>query len=286
MTATGGDETRVLLTGCRGMLGTEVGEALGGVDLLAVDVEELDITDGSAVRATVGDFRPHVIMNCAAYTDVDGAENDRETAFAVNAAGPANLAVASADAGSLLLHVSTDYVFDGTSESPYLEKSPTCPLNAYGESKLAGEELIQEAGGRWLIARTAWLYGRSGSNFVETVLKLAGEHKRLRMVNDQVGSPTYAGDLADILVRLALRGATGIVNATNSGSCTWFEFAVEILSLASMSDVAVDAVASEEFPRPAARPAFSVLSLERVTELLGETPRGWREALRDYMDGR
>lgn len=275
---------RALVTGARGMLGTEVAALLARrVETLPVDVEELDITDETAVAEVFRSFVPDVVFNCAAYTDVDGAESNRKAAFAVNAHGAGLMAEASAAVGARLLHVSTDYVFDGTKVEPYLEDDDTSPINVYGESKLAGEARIAAAGGTWLIARTAWLYGHGGGNFVETVLRLAAERDELDMVEDQIGSPTNARDLAGILIRLAEVGATGIVNATNAGRCSWYDLAREVLDATGAHGVRLNRVDSGAFPRPAARPAFSVLSLRRLTELLGETPRDWREAVRDYL---
>jgi dTDP-4-dehydrorhamnose reductase len=182
--------------------------------------------------------------------------------------------------------VSTDYVFDGAKGRPYVESDGPRPLGVYGESKLAGEREVMAAGGKALIARTAWLYGRQGRNFVESILGLAARGGPLRIVDDQVGPPTSARDLSVIVAELIPAGATGVVHATNSGSCSWYQFACEILELAGVRGVEVRPVRSSEFPRPAARPGYSVLALDRLVSLIGWLPRRWDEALRDYMTER
>ena len=278
---------RVLVTGARGMLGSEVVRTLSGTaDVTAADVDDFDITDAAATRAAVGRAAPDVVVNCAAYTDVDGAESSREAAFAVNARGAGNVARAAAAVGASLLHVSTDYVFDGLKGRPYVESDATRPLGVYGESKLAGEREVMGAGGRSLVARTAWLYGRRGRNFVETILDLAARGGPLSVVDDQVGPPTNARDLSVVFGELIPSGATGIVHVTNSGSCTWHRFACEILDAAGIRGVEVRPVRSSQFPRPAARPAYSVLALDRLVSLTGWLPRRWDEAVREYITTR
>ncbi len=277
----------VLVTGARGMLGTEVVEALTGTaEVVAADLKEFDVTDRDAVDYAVRRIAPDVIVNCAAYTDVDGAEAERELAFSVNADAAGNLARAALAAEALLVHVSTDYVFDGSKDGAYLEDDEPCPANVYGESKLAGERFIRSAGGRHLIVRTAWLYGHAGRNFVETILSLAEKEQRLRIVDDQIGAPTNARDLAVMLKELVPTGATGILNATNSGSCSWYEFGREILRAAGLESVAAEPVGTDTFPRPARRPTNSVLSLERLCSLLGWVPRHWTDAVSEYIGER
>lgn len=278
---------RALVTGAAGMLGREVVRAMRpDWEVLEADLAEFDITEEEATSMAVMDAAPDVIVNCAAYTDVDGAETDRDTAFAVNASGAASVAGAARASGALMLHVSTDYVFDGTKDGAYVEDDEPNPVSVYGESKLAGERLVQGSGADFLIVRTAWLYGHGGANFVETVLRLAGTRETLRMVDDQRGCPTNARDLALILKELAASAARGVVNATNSGNASWYEFATEILRAGGLSDVSIQRVATTEFPKPATRPRSSVLSLERLAGVLGWTPRHWTEALAEYLSER
>jgi len=275
---------RVLVTGARGMLGTELALALRGTaEVVAVDVEDFDVRDADETSAAIAGIHPDVVVNCAAYTDVDGAETDRELAFAVNAAGAGNVARGAAIAGARVLHISTDYVFDGTKREPYLEGDEPAPLNVYGESKLAGEREVAQRTAEHLIVRTSWLYGRAGGNFVETILSLAEREDTLRVVVDQVGTPTYARDLAVILKQLVSGAATGVVNATNSGSCSWFGFARTILEAAGKSGVSVLPVGTATFPRPARRPTNSLLDLRRLVSIIGWEPRPWREALTEYI---
>ena len=275
---------RVLVTGAAGMLGTElVALFQPEFDVTAADLAEFDIRDSAATDAFVAEVSPALIINCAAYTDVDGAEKDPEAAFDVNATGAGNVAAAAHRAGARMVHVSTDYVFDGKGDRPYAETDEPGPISAYGRSKLAGELRVAEASQDALIVRTAWLYGHAGPNFIETMLSLASSGRPLRVVDDQVGAPTNVRDLARAILELFAVGATGVVNATNGGSCTWFEFAREILDLAGHQDVPVEPVTSEEFPRPAPRPGYSVLSLARLVSLTGNEPRSWQDALAEYL---
>jgi dTDP-4-dehydrorhamnose reductase len=248
-----------------------------------VDLPEFDITDPAATDAFVAAAAPDVVVNCAAYTDVDGAESDAETALAVNGEGAGNVAGAAERAGARVIQISTDYVFDGTSDRPYTERDAPNPMGVYGRSKLEGERRVAAAARDHLIVRTAWLYGHSGANFVEKMLSLAASGSALRVVNDQFGAPTNAKDLSLAIRELIAAGATGMVNAANAGSCSWFEFAREILDRAGYGDVPIEPVATSEFPRPAPRPGYSVLSLDRLVSLTGREPRHWRDALEEYL---
>jgi dTDP-4-dehydrorhamnose reductase len=266
------------------MLGTEVAPRLASeFEVVAADVAQFDITDSEATSRYVKSVTPTVLVNCAAYTDVDRAEGDADAAFAVNATGAGNLAAAATAVGAKLVHVSTDYVFDGKARDPYGEDDEPCPLGVYGRSKLEGERAVFGAASDALVVRTAWLYGHAGANFVEKMIALASSGVPLRVVDDQVGSPTNAKDLAGAIAELIAVGAAGVVNATNAGVCSWYEFALEVFRLAGLEDVSVSPVSTEEFPRPAPRPAYSVLSLERLTELTGGPPREWGDALAEYI---
>ncbi len=270
---------RILITGADGQLGRELVRALAPHgELIRSTQADLDITHpGCADR--VATLQPEWVVHAAAATDVDKCEREPEQAMAVNAEGTRRVAEGCRRAGAGLVYLSTDYVFDGRKEAPYAEGDHPAPLNVYGRSKLEGEQATRKVVPRWTIVRTAWLYGVHGRNFVKTVLGkiLAGEP--LRVVDDQVGSPTYAGDVADAVSVLLTRGRTGIYHVTNSGSCSWYEFAREILRLAGFESVTVTPIASAELNRPARRPAYSVLE-NAAWQAAGFPPlRPWREAL-------
>ncbi len=266
------------------MLGTELVRLFQReFDVTEADLGEFDIRDSVVTDAFVAGVTPDIVINCAAYTDVDGAESDPEEAFAVNATGAENIAAAAERVGARVVHVSTDYVFDGTGDRPYEETDEPGPVCVYGRSKLAGELGVARASQDALIVRTAWLYGHAGPNFIETMLTLASSGRHLKVVEDQVGAPTNVRDLARAILELIAVGATGVVNATNRGSCSWFEFAREILDQAGYRDMPVEPVTSEQFPRPAPRPGYSVLSLARLVSLTGKEPRSWQDALTEYL---
>lgn len=282
--AAGSGTRRVLVTGGSGMLGTELVSVLeGGFEVTSADVADFDIRDAADTESFVEQAAPEVIVNCAAYTDVDGAESCPDAAFDVNARGAGNVAAAGRRAGARIVQISTDYVFDGSGVSPYTEDDDTSPLGAYGRSKLEGELRVIEHSADPLIVRTAWLYGHAGPNFVEKMLNLAASGRPMRVVDDQVGAPTNVRDLARAIRELIAVRAVGVVNATNAGSCSWFEFAREILDRAGQSGVPIEPVTSDEFPRPAPRPGYSVLSLEKLVSLTGREPRHWRDALSEYI---
>jgi dTDP-4-dehydrorhamnose reductase len=257
---------KLLVTGAAGMLGHRVVDhgREAGHDAVGADLAEFDLTDPEATRRFVADVAPDAIINCAAWTDVDGAEAKEDLAMAVNGDGAGNLARAADETGARLVHVSTDYVFDGEKDTPWVESDPTGPRTAYGRTKLAGEEQIAEACPEHAIVRTAWLFGVRGPNFVDTMLKLAAERDELSVVDDQVGCPTWAGHLAPALVDMAgRRGDTGLFHGAGAGHCSWFEFAVAIFDRAG-ADVRVLPTTSEAFKRPAPRPAWSVMGTERA----------------------
>ena len=275
---------RLLVTGAAGMLGRRVvAEARGrGHDVVPADLAEFDLTDPAATDAFLVDAAPQAVVNCAAYTQVDRAEEDEPLALAVNGAGAGNVARAATAAGARVVHVSTDYVFDGSAERPWVESDPTGPLGAYGRTKLAGEHEVLAAGDGNAIVRTAWLFGAGGPNFPDTMLRLAGEHGRLRVVTDQVGSPTWTGHLAAALVDCAeTPERTGIFHAAGAGpGVSWHAFAQEIVRRAGL-DVPVEGVTSDAFPRPAPRPAWSVLGTERPNPLVLPP---WQDGLQAHLD--
>ena len=282
---------RILVTGAQGMLGHDVlrvGERAGH-ELIPIDLPELDITDADAVGAFFARERPEASINCAAWTDVDGAESKQELAHAVNATGAGNLARAAAQIGTPLLHISTDYVFDGAApldaqgnERPYVERDRTGPRSVYGETKLAGEREVLAASPAHTIVRTAWLYGLDGGNFVDTMLRLAGEREAVQVVTDQVGSPTWSGHLAPAILGLLEREVRGLVHLTGAGAVSWNGFAEEIFRQAEV-DCRVEPASSEQMARPAPRPAYSVLASER-DDVLPMPP--WQDGLAGYLAGR
>ena len=266
------------------MLGQDVVRAAraAGHDVAALARADLDITDPAAVQAAVAAHRPEAIVNCAAYTDVDGAEADEPTARAVNAEAAGNLARAASAAGAQLVHVSSDYVFDGTAREPYREGDDTSPLSAYGRSKLAGEQSVAAAGTGHAIVRSSWLFGVGGPNFVATMLRLAGERDRVAVVTDQVGCPTWTGHLAPALVTVAEHRAGGVHHVAGAGACSWNELAAEAFSQAGVQ-CPVDPASSAEMARPAPRPAWSVLGTTRE-----DTPRlpAWQDGVAGYLGAR
>ncbi len=289
----------ILLTGADGQVGSELLRALAPLGrVVAPRRAELDLSDDTALRDTMRALRPALIVNAAAYTAVDRAESERETAFAVNAAAPGVLAEEAASIGSTIVHYSTDYVFDGTKGSPYLESDTPAPANAYGESKLAGDRAVAASGAPYVILRTSWVYAARGHNFMRTMLRLAHEREELRVVSDQVGAPTPAWLLADVTVRL-LTGHVegnafpistskgGIYNVTTKGHTSWHGFAERILELdpqrADQRCRVITPITTADFPTAARRPAYSVLDTTRVERALGKPMAGWEEALERTM---
>jgi len=266
------------------MLGQEVGAAARrtGHGVVACDHAGLDVTDAEAVRARLEAERPDAVVNCAAYTNVDGAEEEREAAFRLNGEAPGIVSGAAASVGAKVVHLSSDYVFDGRKGEPYVESDAPAPLSAYGASKLAGEAPTAAANPRHFVVRSGWLFGLGGRNFVDTMLRLARERGEVRVVDDQVGSPTFCGDLAAALVELVAGEAYGVHHIAGGGACSWAELAAEALRRAG-ADCRVVPVTTAEFPRPAARPACSALRSERA-----DAPRlrPWQEGLGAYLAAR
>jgi dTDP-4-dehydrorhamnose reductase len=279
---------RVLVTGANGQLGTELVDLYGaraGDEVLGVDLPDLDITAPDSVASTFSSFSPDVVINCAAWTAVDAAEENEDSALIVNGDGPRVLAQACREAGAWLVQVSTDYVFSGDATSPYAEGAAPDPQSAYGRTKLAGELAVQEElPDAHYIVRTAWLYGREGNNFVKTMLRLESERETIDVVDDQIGQPTYAADLAaQIALLLDARPSAGVFHGTNSGQVSWHGFTQEIFRLIGADPSRVVAVTSEQFVRPAPRPAYSVLGHDRWADVGLAEMRDWRLAISDAM---
>ena len=278
---------RVLVVGSSGMVARALLERLAtepqAWEVHGLHLPELDLADSASIERALNEVRPKVVFNCAAFTNVDACESEPEKADTINGTGPGLMARWCAANGARLVHLSTDYVFPGTASAPILEDAPTGPVSAYGRSKLRGEQLISEAGGDWLIVRTAWVYAAWGTNFMRFVLDGLGRGDELRIVADQVGSPTYAVDLADALVRLVQAEARGIMHFVNTGTCTWLEFA-EFLRAGAGLPGEFTPVTDAQLNRPAHRPSYSVLSTERYRSLIGTAPRMWQDAARDALE--
>ena len=270
------------MTGAAGMLGHKVCDVARdlGHDVIAADLAEFDLTDADATTAFVAAAAPAAVINCAAYTNVDAAEADEALAHRVNADGAGNVARAAAAVGARVVHVSTDYVFDGDNARPWVESDPTSPLGAYGRTKLAGEQQLAAATPDHAIVRTAWLFGVGGPNFVDTMLKLGAERDEVSVVVDQVGCPTWTGHLAPALVDLAARPElTGVFHGAGGGQCSWHELAAEAMTRAGV-DCVVHETTSDKFPRPAPRPAWSVMATERTP---GITLAAWQDGLDGHL---
>lgn len=274
---------KVLVTGANGQLGRDV-VAVFQTDheVHGFGREGLDITNEEQCKKVVSELQPDVIIHCAAYTAVDLAETEVDTAYKVNAVGTRNLAQAASGIGAKFCYISTDYVFDGTSPVPYQEYDNTNPQGIYGKSKRAGEQLVQTLSNRYFIVRTSWVYGLHGANFVKTMLKLAKERDSLKVVNDQVGSPTYTVDLAHFLLQLVNTERYGIYHASNSGICSWFDFAKAIFEESGFP-MNVEPCTTKEFPRPAPRPKNSVMDHLSIRTNGFEDLRPWRDALRQFL---
>jgi dTDP-4-dehydrorhamnose reductase len=278
---------RLLVTGANGILGRAIAERLGGAHtLLLWGREEADLTDPAQVEGAARGLAFDAVIHAAAMTNVDLCETEQDLAFRSNRDATRHVGALAKERGATLVYVSSDYVFDGTKTSPYLEEDPTGPKSVYGRSKLAGEEAAAASGAPYIVVRTSWLFGAGGRNFVDTIAAKLAQGAALRVVDDQRGSPTYARDLAHAIELLLRRGAQGIVHATNSGQTTWYGLAREIASAMGLADAGITPVATEEFPRPAPRPRYSVLSGARFRALTGENLRPWEEAVRQYLSAR
>ena len=275
---------KIIVTGCNGQLGRAVNEFYKNdpeISFVNTDVDELDITDIDAVLKLVREVRPYAIINCAAFTAVDACETQYEKAFAINAIGPRNLAIAARETGAKLMHISTDYVFDGKGTKPYVETDVTAPASAYGSTKLAGEKFVEQFAEKYFILRTAWLYG-DGKNFAKTMLKLAETHDVVRVVNDQFGSPTSTVELTKAIAALLFTDNYGIFHATCEGSCSWADFAAEIFRLAG-KQTKVEGISTEEYGSVTPRPLYSVLDNRMFRLTTDFTFADWHDAIAVYL---
>jgi len=290
----------VLITGISGMLGVDLYKTLGeDNEVVGFDVRDfpsvsfsppiihkIDITNLEKLKNFFYQLSPDIVIHTAAYTDVDGCEKNPNKAYKINALGTRNVALACQEIKASLMYISTDFVFSGDKNKPYFEFDEPSPLSVYGKSKLAGENYVKAFLNRYFIVRTSWLYGHYGKNFVETILKLAQEKNELTVVDDQVGSPTYTIDLAEQIKLLIKTELYGTYHITNFGSCSWYEFAREILKLADIKENKIKPIASKELRRPASRPKFSVLNNYCLKLSIGNSMREWKAALKEYMSKR
>lgn len=292
---------KILIVGANGQLGSELRRVLNlgrseigmlpfdllGAEVAGYDIDTLDITKLAACRRVIADEKPDVVINCAAYTNVDGCESHPDDAFAVNALGPRNLAVCCEEAGCKLIHVSTDYVFPGTDPEPRCEYDAPAPISMYGKTKLLGEEYVKQYCKRSFIVRTAWLYGYVGKNFVKTMLRVGRQYGKATVVSDQVGNPTNAADLAHHLLKLAATEEYGTYHCTGEGICSWYDFTVEIMRLSGVN-AAVAPCTSDEYaaanPQAARRPAFSALDNKMLRCSVGNEMRHWKDALACFFE--
>lgn len=279
---------KILILGSRGMLGHSLLRSFQDAshEIIGAGHADLDITDAEATLGFVKSVRPRLVVLAAAYTRVDDCEANRELAFAVNAEGPGNVASACKQVKARLFFISTDYVFNGKKNDPYTEEDAPDPSNAYGASKLAGEKNIRDSWDDYLIVRSSWLYGFHGKNFVEAILAKSQSVSELKVVDDQIGAPTYTKDLAAAIAALADKEVGGILNVTNTESCSWYEFAKKILELNEITGVRVHPISSAQFNAPARRPANSRLAHNRFKEVTGLPLRPWQQALAEYLQER
>ena len=285
--------SKILVTGANGQLGNEIRRIcrnFPGLEFIFTDVDMLDITNPDAVSVFMEASKPAIVVNCAAYTNVDGAEVNVKNVRKINSLAPQVLAAACAMQDAFLIHISTDYVFDGETHVPYTEDDETNPISVYGNSKLEGEEKIKTVFDNYLIIRTSWMYSEFGHNFVRTIMALAQEHESIEIVNDQFGSPTYARDLANTIIDIIIKSILnpkaylpGIYHYANQGSCSWYEFAQEILNIAGITKCQLIPVSTDQFPAVAKHPKYSVLDTSKVRSSFGIGIPNWRDSLRDCL---
>ncbi|GKX67808.1 dTDP-4-dehydrorhamnose reductase [Inconstantimicrobium mannanitabidum] len=287
---------KIIVTGARGQLGSqivedinkgyseigELPEVIKNAEVLGIDVEELDISDLNKVKEFISIQRPDVVINPAAYTNVDGCESNEQLAYQINALGARNLAIACEGIGAKLLHISTDYVFSGEGNVPLKEYELPAPQSVYGKTKLAGEEFVREFCSKYYIVRTSWLYGYNGKNFVYTIMKAAQERGVLKVVNDQKGNPTNAEDLIHHLLKIILTDEYGIYHCTGEGECSWYDFASKIVEYGNIECI-VNPCTSDEFPSPTKRPTYSSLDNMMLRVTVGNEVREWQKALKEFI---
>lgn len=276
---------KILLLGHKGMLGGDLLLKLNMEhEVVGLDKEEINIVSASECKGAIKEIEPDIVINAAAYTNVDGCETAKDECFAVNAEAVKNIAGACRDKNIRIIHFSTDYVFDGTAKQPYKEDHQCNPINTYGASKMAGERYLRSLSDNYLLIRTAWLYGVNGKNFVQTILEKVKTTKKLTIVDDQIGSPTYTKDLAAAVDLLIKQNAKGIFHITNRGSCSWYQFAVKILQEAGIHEIDVTPIKSDQLQRPAMRPAYSVMSMQKFIRTTGKAMQPWQLGLQDYLE--
>lgn len=288
---------KILITGSSGMLGTSLcWELADAHEIVGLDVRKAqgsglkelikcDITEESGVSRAICEIGPDLVIHTAAYTDVDGCESCPDRAYQINAVGSRNVALACRRSEAEGVYISTDFIFNGRKAQPYLEQDETSPINIYGKSKLEGERYFSSLLAKYVIVRSSWIFGHSGKNFVDTVLRLAGERGELKVVNDQVGSPTYSKDLARAIGNLIETSSYGIFHVSNAGNCSWYEFSRTILEYAGIKGVTVKPISSGELNRQAKRPRMTILDNTRYIQTVGKPLRPWPEALREYISG-
>ena len=284
--------SKILVTGANGQLGNElrrICKNFPGLQFIYTDVDMLDITNPDAVSVFMEASRPAIVVNCAAFTDVEGAEDNYKTARKVNSLAPQVLAAACAMQDAFLIHISTDYVFDGETNIPYTEDNETNPMSIYGQTKLEGEEKIKTVFDNYIILRTSWLYSEYGHNFIRTILSKSKENATIEVVDDQIGSPTYARDLANTIVDIIIKSILnptaylpGIYNYTNQGSCSWYEFAQEIVNISGIN-CEVKPIKSDKFPTKAKRPKYSVLDTTKIRSSFGIGIPNWKDSLKECL---
>ena len=276
---------KILLLGHKGMLGSDLLLKLSAEhEMVGMDKEEIDIVSANECKGAIKDIGPDLVINAAAYTNVDGCETAKDECFAVNAEAVKNIVGACRDKDIRIIHFSTDYVFDGAAKQPYKEDHQCNPINTYGASKMAGERYLRSLSENYILIRTAWLYGVNGKNFVQTILEKVKTTKKLTVVDDQTGSPTFTKDLAAAVDLLIEHNAKGIFHITNRGSCSWYQFALKILQEAGIHDIDVTPIKSDQLQRPAKRPAYSVMSMQKFIQTTGKTMQPWQLGLQDYLE--